>query len=118
MMQIDPGVIALSIPIVAIGGGFLTAIVATLAKHQQKMAELRLRSRAGVPEELQAQIREIKQQMNEIRDTGTRFDMSFDAALTRLEERVDRLETRQVTMGANQNGAADAEATATLTPRV
>ena len=30
-------------------------------------------------------------------DTAMRYDMSFDAALTRMEERVDRMETRSYT---------------------
>jgi hypothetical protein len=37
----------------------------------------------------------MKRQLTELRETTTRFDMSFDAAVTRLEERVDRIEDQQ-----------------------
>lgn len=40
------------------------------------------------------ELRELKQQIAEMQSTGHQFDLSFDAALNRLESRVDRLETR------------------------
>jgi hypothetical protein len=43
--------------------------------------------------ELQA----LKRQIGEMQATGHQFDISFDAALSRLEERVNRVETKVAT---------------------
>ena len=86
-----PGQIALLIPIVAL----CIPIVAIVTEHQRKVLELKLRLKGEVPKELQAELAELKNQVAELRDTTTKFDMSFDAAISRLEERVDRVEGRQ-----------------------
>ena len=44
----------------------------------------------AVLEELKA----MRQQMEQMQSTGHSFDLSFDAALNRLEERVSRVETK------------------------
>lgn len=45
---------------------------------------------AGVAAELKA----LRQQIAEMQSTGHQFDISFDAALNRLESRVSRMETK------------------------
>lgn len=64
------------------------------SKHHQRMMELKLQmgEKAGgnVAEELKA----IRQEMAELRDTATRYDLSFDAALQRLESRMGNVEGR------------------------
>ena len=45
---------------------------------------------AGVAAELKA----LRQQVAEMQSTGHQFDISFDAALNRLEGRVSRIETK------------------------
>ena len=52
-----------------------------------------------------AEMKAMRQQMEQMQSTSHQFDISFDAALSRLEERVSRVETR----------AAIAPATATQT---
>jgi hypothetical protein len=49
---------------------------------------------------VQAAIDELRGEVRQLRDTTMRYDMSFDAALTRMEERVDRIETRTYTTTA------------------
>ena len=61
--------------------------------HQRKMLEMRLKMGQG-DQNLLGEIQEIKRQMTEMRDTTTRYDMSFDAALQRLESRVGHMEQR------------------------
>jgi hypothetical protein len=86
--------LALLIPIAAMG----IPITAIWTSHLRKMAEIRAQQGATLPPDVRTDLAEMKRQINELRETTTRFDMSFDAAVTRLEERVDHIEERQ---GAN-----------------
>lgn len=89
-MAFGPAEIGTLIPIVALS----IPIVAIWTAHQRKMLELRLRLKGEVPQELKAELDELKAQLGQLRDTTTKFDMSFDAAITRLEDRMDRVEGR------------------------
>jgi hypothetical protein len=77
-------ILALSIPIVAILGGYWVKIV-----------EIRSRQGNVLSEEVRNELREMKSQLAQLRETTTKFDLSFDAAITRLEDRVDQIERRQ-----------------------
>jgi len=75
------------------GGTFLLSpvmIVRTVLNHREKMAALRNRQEGapGVVEEMAA----LRRDMAALRETTTRFDMSFDAALSRVEDRLGTLE--------------------------
>jgi hypothetical protein len=37
----------------------------------------------------------LQRQVRELRDTSTKFDMALDAGMTRLEDRVERMERQQ-----------------------
>jgi hypothetical protein len=87
----DNGSLALLIPIAAMG----IPITAIWTGHLRKMAEIRAQQGATLPPDVRTDLTEMKRQLNELRETTTRFDMSFDAAVTRLEERVDHIEERQ-----------------------
>lgn len=65
-------------------------IVAILSAHHRKVLELKLKARgeAGVL----AEIEKLRAELRELRDTTTRFDLSFDTALQRLESRIEHLE--------------------------
>jgi hypothetical protein len=39
-------------------------------------------------------MRDLKRQIEELRDTTTKYDMSFDTALQRIESRVSNVENR------------------------
>ena len=43
-----------------------------------------------------AELKALKHQINEMQNTSHQFDISFDASLTRLEQRVNHLETKIV----------------------
>ncbi len=99
----DPAILALFIPIVAL----CIPITAILASHRQKLAEIKARTAGGLAPEIRAELSEIKNQLADLRDTTTKFDMTFDAALDRLEQRVGRVEDRQVSAGGVSTGVAD-----------
>ena len=66
-------------------------------RHKHKIDEMRVLRGVdqGVGNDVVSEIRQLRQQVAELRDTTTRYDMSFDAALQRLESRVGHLETQQ-----------------------
>ena len=59
-------------------------------KHREKLAELqhKLHGSPAMVEEMAAMRREL----SALRETTTRFDMSFDAALSRVENRLHSVE--------------------------
>ena len=72
----------------------------SLLKHRLKMAEIKIKGVQANDASVQAAIDELRNEVRQLRDTTMRYDMSFDAALTRMEERVDRIETRTYTTTA------------------
>ncbi len=74
---------------------FGTPIVVVLTHHWRKVLELKLKLRQGADQNVVDALQDLRQQMTDLRDTTTRYDLSFDAALQRLESRVTNVE-RQV----------------------
>jgi hypothetical protein len=66
------------------------AIVGVVLRHREKMTALKNRQE-GAPG-LVAEVHELRNEMAQLRETTTRFDMSFDAALQRVEQRLDTVE--------------------------
>ena len=83
-------------------------IIGMYFRHQRHMAELRMNSLGRADESLLAELQELKLQMTELRDTTTRYDMSFDSALQRMESRMSHVEQRvgQIQQHGSQPAAA------------
>ena len=68
-------------------------IVRNVLAHREKIAKIRqgmdVNQNALAPADVEA----LRREMATLRETTTRFDMSFDAALARVEQRLDSLET-------------------------
>jgi hypothetical protein len=75
---------------------FAIPIVAIVTSHQRKLAEIKARMGIGTDNtalnEIKTELGALRQEVASLRDTTTTFDMSFDAAISRLEQRVDRVE--------------------------
>lgn len=82
------------IGLVAVVCIFGTPIVAIITNHYRKLAEMRMQSGAQGNSVVVEEMQKLKQQMAELRDTTTRYDISFDAALQRIESRVGHLENK------------------------
>jgi hypothetical protein len=85
-----PDGIVLLIPIMALS----IPIIAIVAAFKHKSEELRIKAGMMGDANVASQLREIQNQITELRDTTTRYDMSFDSALQRIESRVGNLENR------------------------
>ena len=91
------------IGLVAIVMIFGIPITAILAGHHKNVLEMKLKMRQGGDQDVVSELRDLKQQMVDLRDTTTRYDLSFDAALQRLESRMGTVEER---MGRVEHNAA------------
>ncbi len=69
-------------------------IVAILSGHHQKVLELKLKLKQGTSQDVANELKDLRQQIVDLRDTTTRYDLSFDAALQRLESRMGSIEQR------------------------
>jgi hypothetical protein len=92
----DPGQIAVMIPIVALS----IPIIAIWTKHQQKMAEIKASVGQGLSSDVQAKLDALQRQIIELKDQSSRFDLALDSNQDRLEERVAFLEEKNAVVNA------------------
>jgi galactokinase/mevalonate kinase-like predicted kinase len=69
-------------------------IALILTGHHRRLVEMKLRMGQQADENVMAELKEMKQQIAQLRDTTTRYDLSFDTALQRLESRMANMEQR------------------------
>src|SRR5690242_5821715 len=62
--------------------------------HHRKMMEIELRTKNQGNEDVKATLEEMRQEMRQLRDTTMQYDLSFDTALQRMEQRMDSMERR------------------------
>lgn len=98
-----------------VGGGIVSVMLLSIplyamwAYHKRKLEEIRGRQRVNVDEATRQAIEDIRREVRDLRDTATAYDVSFDTALKRLddrmanmEQRVQQAERRQTEGGAEQ----------------
>lgn len=86
----DPAVIAVMIPLV----GVMIPIVAIYTSHQRKVLEIKLRIQQEARGTGNTDVARLRDELAELRDTATRYDLSFDTALQRMESRLASVEER------------------------
>ena len=106
-----PEHLALLIPL----SGIATGALAIFLSHQRGLAKIKAQSQNNVSDSVRAELDELRRQMADLRDTTTKFDISFDAAISRLENRVDRVEAGQTAEPARTYGTANPSEANTLT---
>lgn len=84
------------IPLVAIvfGTGMIVSVVGLAMHHHRKLLEMKQRGsiQAARPD---AEIEKLRAEIAELRETTTRYDLSFDTALQRIEGRLEVVERAQ-----------------------
>ena len=78
------------------GGISLLVWTSMKAKIARIRAEREVTPASALPQDgaVLAELKALKQQMAEMHSTSHQFDLSFDEALSRMEGRVSRLETK------------------------
>ena len=90
-----PDVLALLIPIIAIGGGIGAGIVNKILKYNLRKLELEAMARSSGNDDLVRQIQGLRTELAHLRDTATSYDLTIDEQLQKLDRRVEFLETKQ-----------------------
>jgi hypothetical protein len=78
----------------AIIGVFGIPMLAIWTGHQRKMAELRLQSMNMGDASVRSAIDGLRDELRALRDTTMQYDLSFDAALQRMDARMGSLERK------------------------
>ena len=73
---------------------FSIPLYALWSYHKRKLEEIRSRKDLHIAEETRRAIAELREEMRQLRDTSTAYDVSLDNALQRLESRVENVEQR------------------------
>ena len=81
--------------IIAILCVFGIPLSAIWTSHRRKMLELQMQMRGpGSSGDLRAEVEALRQEVRSLRDTSTQYDLSFDTALQRMEQRVTGIERK------------------------
>lgn len=65
--------------------------------HRRKVLELQLRMKQEGDAGLRASVEALREEVRQLKDTTLQYDLSFDNALQRMEQRVENLEQRAQT---------------------
>src|SRR5260221_642919 len=65
--------------------------------HKRKVLELQLRLRNEGGSSVHMEVEALRQEVRNLRETTMQYDLSFDTALQRMEQRVESLERRAIT---------------------
>jgi len=76
-------------------GIFVVGMVEIVLNHRKEMAKLKREQLAAANQEVLAQIEELRREIAELRRTTTEYDMSLQANLENLQERVRALEAER-----------------------
>ena len=82
------------IGLVAVAGAFGIPIIAVWTSHLRKIAEIKASGVRSGDNSLRQEVEALRAEVASLRDTTTKFDLSFDSQLTQLETRVERGEAR------------------------
>lgn len=85
-------IVALAAIVFIFGPALFVPIAAMVLKHRKEMLEMELEKRRLSNQEIAAQIEALRQELTALRDTSTQYDMSLQANLEMLQERVRHLE--------------------------
>ena len=81
-------------------------ILRIVLAHREKLIALKNRQE-GAPGLIE-EVRALRGELAALRDTTTRCDMTFDAAIDRLESRMERMETERRAAGSATDDTAAA----------
>ncbi len=87
---------AVIIPIFGITFTMGIPLLAIWTSHQRKLAEIKASGVQSNDNSLRSEVEALRAEVASLRDTTTKFDLSFDSQLTQLETRLERTETNNL----------------------
>ena len=97
--------VAISLPVIAILGGFSVAITAILTKAAARRHELELTHKQIATSAKDAEIKALREELAAFKDTSTQYDMTIEQAFQRIEHRITRLEQPEYRPNVNSSEA-------------
>jgi len=89
----------------AVIGAVTIAIVAMALNYVKQMEQIK-RQPSTVNKNVAEAIEALRKEVADLRDTATRYDVSFDTALQRMESRIEAVERRTNRMEQEQSVSA------------
>lgn len=84
----------LLIPLMGIVAVFSIPVTAIWTSHRQKMMEMQMRAQNQGNSNVVAEMNALRDEVRALRDTTMQYDLSFDTALQRMEQRMEGMERR------------------------
>ena len=78
------------------GSAMITTIVYMGLNTWKKVVSIQSEAQVKSASASHDEVESVRRELAELRDTATRYDISFDAALQRIESRVGHLEQRAI----------------------
>ena len=85
-------IVGLALILCIVGPMLFLFITATVLWYRKEMLQMELERRRLSNQEVIAQIEALRQELAQLRDTSTQYDMTLQATLETLQERVRMLE--------------------------
>jgi|GEM_PF-2599036 hypothetical protein len=92
--------------LIAVFGIFGWIPIMVYYKHKIHLEQIRMQGGGPGAPGTRQMIEELRGEVRQLRDQSSKFDVSFDAALCRIEDRVDRLESERYASGQQQRAAS------------
>jgi hypothetical protein len=90
------------IPLFGIAFTMGIPLLAIWTNHVRKLAEIKSRGVQSNDSALRSEVERLRAEVESLRDTTTKFDLSFDSQLTQLETRMERVESKNVDLSRYQ----------------
>jgi hypothetical protein len=87
---------AVIIPIFGITFTMGIPLLAIWTGHVRKLAEIKANGTKSNDNSLRGEVEALRAEVASLRDTTTKFDLSFDSQLTQLETRMERSESQNL----------------------
>jgi hypothetical protein len=84
------------VTIASVGFVFGIPLMAIWTSHVRKLAEIKASGTKSNDNSLRAEVEALRAEVASLRDTTTKFDLSFDSQLTQLETRMERSESQNL----------------------
>ncbi len=93
------------VAILGVLGVFGIPISAIWTSHRRQILEMQLKLKQQGGVEVHGAINALREEVRQLRDTSMSYDLSFDAAMQRMEHRVENLEQRITTQSAENTAS-------------
>lgn len=91
----DHGTTTVVVTAILAGSSLIIGVVSIATKAWQRVVATQTQGSRG-NQELAEEIKSLRKEVAQLRDTTTRYDLAFDTALQRLDSRVEHMEKKSI----------------------